>query len=263
MKCTHCGGNIGLEDIICPYCGAPNEQARKHQADMSRFEASFEETRAHVEERTSRFSRLAVPITLAVILLVLMVASAAFNGMSYEIGRSLAMREMAGHAGEYQQKIDELLVERDYMALDAYYSENSLYMLSSDQDSPLASYEMIFRACSYYSQFFEMLMQRLEPDSYAYKPERLSDTYENMADSLNRIYSISGETHFTEGCYSKERLDGVAGIQAQTQALLMTYAGFSSEEAAQAGDYSKGRLQAMFEEKFEALKQEVDQNEID
>ena len=263
MKCTHCGGNIGLEDKICPYCGAPNEQAREHQADMSRFEASFKETQAHVEERTSRFSKIAVPITLTVIVLIAMAASVAFNASSYEIGRSLAMREMAGDAGAYQQKVDEFLADKDYLNLNAYYNEENLYMLSGEEDSPLAGYEMIFRACSYYSQFFEVLLQRLEPGNFYYTAERRSGTYADMADLLNRIYSISGETYFYEGCYSQEKLDAVAGIQDQARVLLMTYAGFSAEEAAQAGDYSKGRLQAMFEEKFEALMQEVDQDEND
>ena len=71
MKCTHCGGNIGLEDKICPYCGAPNEHALGHQEDMRRYEDAFEKTRQHVEERTSRFSGFAVPVTLGLILIAM------------------------------------------------------------------------------------------------------------------------------------------------------------------------------------------------
>ena len=261
MKCTHCGGNIGIEDKICPYCGAPNEQALEHQADMRRFEASFKETQAHVEERTSRFSRMAVPITLAVILLLAMAASVLFASRSYDIGRSLARRELAGHAADYQLQIDEWLSEKDYLNLYAFYENKNLYMLSGYDGGPLESYEMVFRASGYYSQFFEMLMQRMEPGSFYYKPERISATCSDLADLLDRLYSISREDYFPEGCYSQERLADVTGMQAQAQALLQTYAGFSREEAAGVSDYSKGRLQVMLEEKIETLMQEVEPDE--
>ena len=258
MKCTHCGGNIGLEDKICPYCGAPNEHALGHQEDMRRFEASFKETQAHVEERTSRFSRMAVPVTLAVILLLAMFASVVFAASSYDIGRSLAMKERAKHADEYKLRIEEFLSEKDYMRLNALYDNNNLYMLSGEEGSPLESYQMIFRACSDYSRFFEMLLQHMEPGSYFYNQERFSDTCGELADLLDRLNRITRETYYPDSCYTDERLADITGMQQQAQALLVAYAGFSSEEAAQAADYSKGRLQTMFEEK---LKQEVDRDE--
>lgn len=261
MKCTHCGGNIGLEDKVCPYCGTPNENALGHQEDMRRFEASFKETKAHVEERSSRFSRLAVPVTLAVILLLAMIASVVFSASSYDIGRRLAVKERAKHADEYKTRIDELLSEKDYMRLHALYDHNNLYILSGEEGSPLESYQMIFRACADYSQLFEMLMQRMESGSYYYTQERFPGTCGELADLLDRLNRISRESYFPDSCFSDERLADIAGIQQQAQAMLVTYAGFSSEEAAHAADYSKARLETMFEEKLKTLMQEVDQDE--
>ena len=37
MKCPHCGAQIGLEEKYCPFCGLPNEFARKHQEDMGEY----------------------------------------------------------------------------------------------------------------------------------------------------------------------------------------------------------------------------------
>ncbi len=44
MKCPHCGAQIGLEEKYCPFCGLPNEFARKHQEDMDRYEQEFQQT---------------------------------------------------------------------------------------------------------------------------------------------------------------------------------------------------------------------------
>ena len=52
MKCPHCGAQIGLEEKYCPFCGLPNEFARKHQEDMDRYEQEFQQTQSEVYQKT-------------------------------------------------------------------------------------------------------------------------------------------------------------------------------------------------------------------
>ena len=52
MKCPHCGAQIGLEEKYCPFCGLPNEFARKHQEDMDRYEQEFQQTQRKFSMRT-------------------------------------------------------------------------------------------------------------------------------------------------------------------------------------------------------------------
>ena len=55
MKCPHCGAQIGLEEKYCPFCGLPNEFARKHQEDMDRYEQEFQQTQSEVYQKTRHF----------------------------------------------------------------------------------------------------------------------------------------------------------------------------------------------------------------
>ncbi len=56
MKCPHCGAQIGLEEKYCPFCGLPNEFARKHQEDMDRYEQEFQQTQSEVYQKTRHFT---------------------------------------------------------------------------------------------------------------------------------------------------------------------------------------------------------------
>ncbi len=256
MKCAKCGGNIGIEDKICPYCGTPNLQALQHQEDMRRYEDAFEKTRQHVEERTSRFSGFAVPVTLGLILIAMAVASVFFSASAYDIGRSVRLRGMKEHAGEYAGMIDEYLDAGDYLRVNALYNNKNLYYLEGVDGGEMQGYDMIFRAASYYSRIFETLLERLEPDNYLFREDRISTTCQDLSEEMAWLFGIEKEDYFPKSCYTEDKLQAVSAMQQQAQMLLQTYAGFSEEEAAQAGDLSKARLQAMLEEKFEDMMQE-------
>ncbi len=257
MKCAHCGGNIGIEDKVCPYCGEPNLQALQHQEDMRRYENAFEQTRQHVEERTSRFARLTVPLTLGLIVIVAAIASTVFMIRAYDIGRVMVERDMQKHVDEYEAQINEMIADGDYLLLNAFYQNKNLYYLTSIDGGEMEAYDMVFRASSYYSQVFETLLQRLQPDSYYYQEDRIAGTAEQLADELNRLFSIEKENYYPESCYAEDKLQVIRSIRQQTAAILETYAGFTAEETAQITDVSKAKLQTMLEEKLTALTQEV------
>ena len=71
MKCPHCGAQIGLEEKYCPFCGLPNEFARKHQEDMDRYEQEFQQTQSEVYQKTRHFTSLTVPLTVIFVLILL------------------------------------------------------------------------------------------------------------------------------------------------------------------------------------------------
>ena len=71
MKCPHCGAQIGLEEKYCPFCGLPNEFARKHQEDMDRYEQEFQQTQSEVYQKTKHFTSLTVPLTVIFVLILL------------------------------------------------------------------------------------------------------------------------------------------------------------------------------------------------
>ena len=75
MKCPHCGAQIGLEEKYCPFCGLPNEFARKHQEDMDRYEQEFQQTQSEVYQKTRHFTSLTVPLTVIFVLILLNIVS--------------------------------------------------------------------------------------------------------------------------------------------------------------------------------------------
>lgn len=48
MKCKNCGGEVRLEDLHCPYCGSPNEEAMRHARDMQHYRKEFQQTSSQV-----------------------------------------------------------------------------------------------------------------------------------------------------------------------------------------------------------------------
>ena len=79
MKCPHCGAQIGLEEKYCPFCGLPNEFARKHQEDMDRYEQEFQQTQSEVYQKTRHFTSLTVPLTVIFVLILLNIVSFVFS----------------------------------------------------------------------------------------------------------------------------------------------------------------------------------------
>ena len=68
MKCPHCGAQIGLEEKYCPFCGLPNEFARKHQEDMDRYEQEFQHQGCFPDSSSSCASALPNPVMLLIII---------------------------------------------------------------------------------------------------------------------------------------------------------------------------------------------------
>lgn len=83
MKCPHCGAQIGLEEKYCPFCGLPNEFARKHQEDMDRYEQEFQQTQSEVYQKTRHFTSLTVPLTVIFVLILLNIVSFVFVAKSW------------------------------------------------------------------------------------------------------------------------------------------------------------------------------------
>ena len=127
MKCPHCGAQIGLEEKYCPFCGLPNEFARKHQEDMDRYEQEFQQTQSEVYQKTRHFTSLTVPLTVIFVLILLNIVSFVFVAKSWDIGSGLQKQQIHSHLSKHQENIDTYIQNGDFCGLSYYYSQNSLY----------------------------------------------------------------------------------------------------------------------------------------
>ena len=178
MKCPGCGANLGLEDQFCPYCGTANPHARQHQAEMQNFRHEFEKTRDRVEERANRFAGFAVPLTILGIAVALLIASLVFTMNAYQIGKSIRTKQLAAQGAELRARIENALDERDYGFIEALYTNQDLYLLTSSygNNQVLKDYDMIFRACEYYEWAEATIADLPGRSGYRFSAERIRET---------------------------------------------------------------------------------------
>ena len=165
MKCPHCGAQVGLEDKYCPFCGLPNEFAKKHQEDMDRYQQEFQQTQSDVYQKTRRFTELTVPLTVVFVLIILNIGAYIFVSKSWEIGSSLQKQEIHTHLTEHQENIDTYIQNGEFCGLSSYYSQNSLYY-----EDEFDKYNALIRASDSYRDIIpitiSMTMRFLIPSQH-------------------------------------------------------------------------------------------------
>jgi raffinose/stachyose/melibiose transport system permease protein len=99
MECPNCGGQLGLEDAVCPYCNTPNAMAAKHQSDMAHFRQEYQRTQADVMQKTSFMQRHGSWLIVLSVLLVALIGGIVlgyvwkfvFNSAFVAIGENLSI----------------------------------------------------------------------------------------------------------------------------------------------------------------------------
>ena len=251
MKCEYCGANMGLEDKYCPYCGKINPYAKQHQEQMQQYQQKFEETRQDVEAKANRFAGIAAPMTVLAISAVIFLASIILAFNADEIARSSRVRELEAQEPELRARIELLLNDQDYLALNEMYNDENLYMISgSYRSEALSDYDMIFRAASAYASLFEQLGNRTESSKYRFEPDHIEVYTSMIASSLVSLYTLEEKDYFEASCYTKDKLAPVHDMQDQISALLIAYADFTPEEIRQIPDMSETLIQDLLTERL-------------
>ena len=83
MKCRNCGGEVGLEERFCPYCGTPNEQAIRHFQDMADYQDRYTKTEAHVVGAAKRYAQIIPRVIVILLLLIVTVVMAVIAENAY------------------------------------------------------------------------------------------------------------------------------------------------------------------------------------
>ena len=87
MKCEKCGGNLSLEDVVCPHCDTLNEHAVQHIRDMNKYKKDYEGTKQEVYTVTKSYAGISVRIVIIAILVVLIVACSLLSEEFYSMKR--------------------------------------------------------------------------------------------------------------------------------------------------------------------------------
>lgn len=248
MKCDYCGGLLSLEDEKCPHCGRPNEHARKHIEDMRRYEGEFEKTKKYVYEKTGIYTQIAVRTVILAILVILSVGLFVLNDNAYSITRDLARSSAEKKYGEYSQIMDGYLAEENFVAFSSFCEAHSL---SSYEGAYAPKYWQVIPTATFYVQVMDELYQYAFPGSYTLDqlPEWTADTMKYFYKNLEDAYvAYSAET--VDDPAIAEALDA---MEETVKRFLVTYCGFTEEEAEAMHNMSDARRQLLLEEKWEDM----------
>lgn len=243
MKCPNCGGQMGLEDAACPYCGTPNAQATQHQSDMAHYRQEYARTQESVIEKTTLLQRHGSWLVILSILLVGLVAGVILEANAWDIGYSMREKNVERDAAENFQALDAYLEQGDYGKFVGYYSANGVSLMSENP------YQGLETAAYAYVDLLEYVYALNDSTSYQFKPEYAADTCNYLATDLNRIYTLEERYSSDFDRYvPPDKRAYLDDIRDRTAAIAKAYFGLSDKDIEDIPDLSTKKLAQMIEE---------------
>ena len=234
MKCKNCGGEIRLEDMYCPYCGSPNEEARRHALDMQHYRQEFQETREDVIERAGKHTGRAVRFAAVAILLLAITANIVLQMNSYTLQRIWQESRIKKDAPVYREKMEAWLEAEDYCGFASFCANHHLLFY----DGPFRDYYVIYRMASNYRYAVMDIMRLINHGPYTDVDRLIESTSEGIQDFYEDLdpdkypYYGNYDTAFVQGHIKK--------MTENMNALCMAYLDLTPEEAQSLPTLSRG-----------------------
>ena len=244
MKCEYCGANLTIDDEVCSFCGSPNTFAVKHRKEMRHFTKEFNKTKSAVLNKSKHQSKWAAKITLIALMITANLLIWAGIAYSYEIEEFLVARKVNAEYFVHKKALDEYEANREYIALNYYFSQHELYF--SDK---FMEYRAVSEVCSQYSSAYRYLMNivtKEDMDSAIFERQ-----IEYLSDQLDYLYRSSTKGKYDEEeKYKPVHQECMDAAIADMEMLLQAYLGLSDEDIAGFREMSKARRQIIMEEGF-------------
>lgn len=149
MKCKYCGGEVGLEEKFCPYCGKPNEQAQLHHQNMAHYRRRFAQTEAEVVGSARKYSQIIPRIVAILLLLIAAVVMFALSQNAYFFSEEMRRLAAERHPDSIIAQLDGYLENREYLSFSSCFEYNNLRTYGT----PFADYSDVEYCADNYSYF--------------------------------------------------------------------------------------------------------------
>lgn len=126
MKCSNCGGEISLEDKVCPFCGNLNKDAAEHIRAMEEYRKRYKVTEEEVTKKTRRFASIAVKAVILAVLLIGIGIMMFIYSRAYSLPEKARRREALRNPDKCRAKMMEYLDNGDYSGFSSYVAYNSI-----------------------------------------------------------------------------------------------------------------------------------------
>lgn len=244
MKCEHCGGNLTLEALVCPYCGKENSHAVKHASDMQKYQGAFADTRSDVYSVVRKYSGITARAVIIVVLLLAILITAVIGSEAYAIKRNMEQSNSAKNRSEYMAIMDAYLEAEDYLSFDVFCEAHYI----DGFDDGYEKYRPIIGAATPYSDVCYYLMDIATAENkdeleylLEYISERIDYFYEHM-DMENYEYY--------EGAVCEENEQILQRMEENMLALLQAYCGLTKEDVEGFGELSQAKRMVLIEERL-------------
>ena len=249
MKCEHCGCNLQIEDSFCPYCGQPNPFAVRHQKEMQHFSREFQKTKQDVLEKSSRFNRRTVRITITAVLIAACAVMAFLCASADDIRYMQIEKRIAAEAQQYKAEINELMEKRDYTGLYNYMEHNQL-----SYSRALREYDAVYLTSMQYTRLYENLMILLskEHNEEVYKYYQKEELIESIAREIGSISEEMEENDYRPEEFTEEKKAYMEDLRDMTGRLLVRYLHITEDEAEQLPSLTQARRSVLLEDAYES-----------
>ena len=252
MKCQHCGNNLNIEDKFCPYCGQPNPFAVKHQEEMERYEKDYQETKEDVLEQSSRFNRHTVRITIIAVLVALIAVTCFLLAKADDIRWWQMEKSVEDQAPQHMEALNEIMENRDYMALYSYMNRNRITYTNS-----LREFDAVYDTTSRYRMFYQNLMtlqaKRADEENYRYYTE--SELLEDIARDIQAFYEYMKPQDYNKEAYEGDKMEYMEDLRDHMETMISGYFGISPEEVREMRTMTAARINVLLEDSYEKEKQ--------
>lgn len=245
LKCRHCGASLGLEDLVCPHCGMPNEEAKKHAEEMRRYSIDYAETKESVTRSAKRTGRIAAHAIILVLVLIADMIVFFLAGNSYSLRREMEVRKAGRNHAKYTDTMSGYLDNNDYLGFYAFCKANNI----NGYDSPYEIYGQSISMCREYRYIYSDIAQMIFPADYYNDVTEYSA--KNFYESLDRFYKISTPEYIKENSYKTDdtvSLKTAEGLRKQINALLKAYLHLEEEEVEALPSLSLSKRNLILEE---------------
>ena len=184
MKCISCGGEIGLTDKVCPYCGRVLTETAGHRADMSYYKEDSAKTKKKVKEIIAE--NMSVVISAAVLILLLFANIGVFyvKENAFLFRENAVRRESVKQAEEYRAAIQDYLDAGDYTGFVTFKAFHNI----AEWEAPYDDLRLFWEIASEYSNLVSAVEESTMFGPEARKYDSASDDAEDCNYAIRHFY---------------------------------------------------------------------------
>ena len=243
MKCPYCGGEVGLEERFCSYCGRPNEQAQRHHQDMAHFRRKYAATEAAVVGKAERYAQVVPRVTVILLMLIASVVMWAVSANLYSYPEHARRRAAEKNPQPVIETLEGYLAERNYMSFASYFTYNDL----RTYDSPFEDYSDMRWCAEYYQDFMiEAESLFLHSDREKWIRYSASSDIQRLCRTLDEFIECADRAEREGG--NEAHLACVRDMRSNVADVLRVYLGVGEDETEAFLALSENKKAARLEE---------------